>query len=251
MKQNTSWGKVAPWYDKVVSGDDSYQTNVILPNMSRIIGSRKGMEILDVACGQGFLSHALASSGAHVVGVDIAPELIAIAKKHASHNEEFYVSPAHNLSAFKPLSFDTVVIVLALQNIEHIAPVFREIARVIKKGGSFVIVLNHPAFRIPDKSSWSFDEEKKIQYRRVEEYLSESRKKIDMKPGNPGKEFTLSFHRPLQVYSKTLANAGFAISRIEEWTSHKESESGPKKQAEDKARKEIPLFMCLECVKNH
>jgi len=31
--------------------------------------------------------------------------------------------------------------------------------------------------------------------------------------------------------------------------SHKDSEKGPRKQAEDKARNEIPLFMCLECVK--
>jgi hypothetical protein len=86
-------------------------------------------------------------------------------------------------------------------------------------------------------------------YRRVDEYLSESRKSIDMNPGTPGRKMTVSFHRPLQIYSKTLANAGFAILRIEEWTSHKASQAGPKKTAEDKARKEIPLFMCLECVK--
>jgi ubiquinone/menaquinone biosynthesis C-methylase UbiE len=245
----TSWGGVADWYDKTVSDDDSFQGKVVLPNISRLIDPKKGIEILDLACGQGFFSHALSAKGAKVVGVDISPELIAIAKKHASHNEEFYVSPAQNLSFLKPLSFDATLVVLALQNIEHIAPVFKEVSRVLKKGGKFVIVLNHPAFRISDKSSWGFDEEKKIQYRRVDEYLSESRKKVDMKPGTPGKEFTVSFHRPLQVYSKTLANAGFATLRIEEWVSHRESEQGPKKNAEDKARKEIPLFMCLECVK--
>jgi hypothetical protein len=115
--------------------------------------------------------------------------------------------------------------------------------------------LNHPAFRIPGKTFWENDPKTGTQYRRVEEYLGESRKEMEMHPGlkaeggKKGSEVTVSFHRPLQSYSKSLANAGFAISRIEEWTSHKESERGPRKSAEDKARREIPLFMCLECIK--
>ena len=131
----------------------------------------------------------------------------------------------------------------------------RHVGRVLKPGGRFVVVLNHPAFRIPGKSSWGADDAAGIQYRRIDGYMSESRAAIDMNPGKSAssasaeKNLTYSFHRPLQVYSKSLANAGFAISRIEEWMSHKESEKGPKKAMEDKARKEFPLFMCLECVK--
>ncbi|MFM2357738.1 MAG: hypothetical protein RJA61_475, partial [Candidatus Parcubacteria bacterium] len=48
-------------------------------------------------------------------------------------------------------------------------------------------------------------------------------------------------------YVKNLANAGFAVVRLEEWISHKKSEVGPRQKAEDKARIEFPLFMCLEC----
>jgi ubiquinone/menaquinone biosynthesis C-methylase UbiE len=210
----------------------------------------KGKKILDLACGQGYFSHALSAQGASVTGIDIAPELIDIAKKHASHTEEFYVSPADNLSKFKDKSFDAVFSVLAIQNIERMSEAFKEVGRVLKEKGKFVIILNHPIFRIPGKTSWDFDSNKNIQYRRVDEYLSESRAAIDMNPGSAEKkQTTYSFHRPLQVYSKTLANAGFAIVRIEEWMSHKQSEVGPRKSAEDKARKEIPLFMCLECVK--
>jgi len=159
---------------------------------------------------------------------------------------------ADDMGTFKDASFDAGFSVLAIQNIEHIAKVFKEVSRILKPGGKFVIVLNHPVFRNPDKTSWRIDEENKIQYRRVDEYLSESRKSIDMNPGNTDtqkKEYTVSFHRPLQVYSKMLSNAGFVISRIEEWTSHKESQKGPKKLMEDRARKEIPLFMCIECKK--
>lgn len=250
MSKDTSWGKVANWYDKVVRDDDSYQAQVILPNIIRILAPEKGKKILDLACGQGFFTHALAAKGAHVTGVDIGPELIDIARKHAGHNEEFYVSPAENLPKFPERSFDSAVCVLAIQNIERMAAAFKEVSKVLKDKGRFVIVLNHPVFRIPGKSSWGWDDKANSQYRRVDEYLTESRSAIDMHPGRADKkELTYSFHRSLQAYSKSLANAGFAIARIEEWTSHKESEKGPRKQAEDKARKEIPLFMCLECVK--
>jgi hypothetical protein len=44
-----------------------------------------------------------------------------------------------------------------------------------------------------------------------------------------------------------LSKAGLSITRLEEWVSHKESEKGPRQKAENKSRKEIPLFMCIEC----
>jgi ubiquinone/menaquinone biosynthesis C-methylase UbiE len=245
----TSWGNVAGWYDGVVNDEDSYQNKVLLPNVLRILDPKKGMHLLDIACGQGFFSHAVAGKGARVTGIDISPELIGIAGKLAGHSEEFHVMSAEDLGKLKAASFDAAFSVLAIQNIEHMAKAFKEASRVLKPGGRLVLVLNHPAFRIPGKSAWGEDDAAAVQYRRVDEYLSESRKAMDMNPANPGKEMTVSFHRPLQSYSKSLANAGFNIARIEEWTSHKESQKGPKKLAEDRARKEIPLFMCLECVK--
>jgi hypothetical protein len=65
-----------------------------------------------------------------------------------------------------------------------------------------------------------------------------------MHPGSENKETTVSFHRPLQWYMKHLAKQGFVIDRLEEWTSHKTS-VGKRKDAENRARKEIPLFLYL------
>ncbi len=246
----TSWGNVAHWYDDVVNDPDSYQIQVILPNIVRLMTVCEGDRILDVACGQGFFSHALAAKGAIVTGVDISPELISIAKKHASHNEEFFVSSADNLSKFKTQSFDSAVCVLALQNIERMTEALREIGRVLKQGGKCVLVINHPAFRIPGRSAWGYDEKTNTQFRRVDGYMSQSRTQIDMHPGSKEKkEVTYSFHHPIQAYSKSLANASFVIRRIEEWMSHKESEAGPRKAAEDRSRNEIPMFMCFECIR--
>ena len=75
---------------------------------------------------------------------------------------------------------------------------------------------------------------------------------MDMTPGSlKDKKFTVSFHRPLQAYMKALEKAGFSLTRLEEWTSYKTSEAGPRKDAEDKARKEIPMFMMLELTKSN
>jgi ubiquinone/menaquinone biosynthesis C-methylase UbiE len=260
--KDTSWGKVADWYDEVVSDEDSYQKKVILPNILRIVSPKKGLKVLDLACGQGFFSHEMVKAGAEVVGVDISKELIAkaagkkisgervVGAKHASESESFFSAAATDLSVLGEKKFDVVFSILAIQNIENISKTFKEVSRVLTLAGKLVIVLNHPTFRIPKKSSWGFDDAYKVQYRRIDEYLSESRADIDMNPAEKEKsKTTISFHRPLQVYSKTLANAGFAISRIEEWISHKESQKGPRQIAEDRSRREIPLFMCLECVK--
>ena len=113
------------------------------------------------------------------------------------------------------------------------------------------MVLNHPAFRIPKHTYWGWDESVGVQYRRADSYLSESREKIDMDPGkiDQYKRITVSFHRPLQVYMKALAKFGFAITGLEEWISHKASQPGPKADAENKARKEFPLFLMVKAQK--
>jgi len=254
LKHETSWGNVANWYDEALEKSDSYQKELILPNLLRIINPKKGSRILDLGCGQGFFSLEFAKKGAEVTGVDIAKELLDIAKENAvkAHvsNAEYILSSAEQLPVkAKSANFGIVVSVLAIQNMENISQVFGESAKALKQNGRLVVVLNHPAFRIPKKSSWGFDEKNKIQYRRVDEYISESRSEINMRPGKADSPKTISFHRSLQIYSKTLANSGFAILRMEEWVSNKKSESGPRQKAEDKARKEFPLFMCIEAIK--
>lgn len=248
---DTSWGKVADWYHNLLTNDpDSYQVKVVLPNMLRLVEPKSGIVIADIACGEGFFSSAFAQAGATVIGADIGGELIEIAKKQKSPNSTFYVAPSHELSFIGSQSVDVVTIVLAVQNIEKYRETFVEVARTLKPGGRFIFVLNHPTYRIPKASSWGYDEEADIQYRRVDQYLSESKSEILMEPGKGEKSrVTYSFHRPLQAYSKALQKAGLAISRIEEWTSHKKSEEGKRQVAEDRSRKEIPLFMAVEAVK--
>ncbi len=249
-KEKTSWGKVATWYDEYLEGEkDSYQRQVILPNLVRLVAPRKGLRVLDIACGQGFFTRAFREAGATADGVDIAPELIAIARARSGTGGIFHIASADDLSFAKDASYDVATSVLAIQNIKNLAGVCHEAARVLLPGGRFIIVMNHPAFRVPKRSDWDFDEAEKTQYRRVGRYLSAFETKIDMHPGKKGSAQTISYHRSLQDYSKMMAKEGFAIAKLEEWISHKRSERGPRQSAEDIARKEIPLFLMIEAKK--
>ena len=245
-KKQTSWGKVAGWYDNMLESGDTYQEKVILPNLLRLLAPKKGLRVLDLACGQGYFSRAFAEKGALVVGADISPELIKKAQAHSPKEIQYLVASADNLGLLKDKSFDAVVIVLALQNIANIDGTLSESRRLLDAGGRLLLVLNHPAFRVPKQSEWGFDEKKQVQYRRIDAYLSESQVQIDMHPGKQGGPSTLSFHRSLQVYFKALGKQGFAVTRLEEWISHRSSELGPRAKAEDRARKEVPLFLFLE-----
>jgi ubiquinone/menaquinone biosynthesis C-methylase UbiE len=245
----TSWGGVADWYDNYLEKNkDSYQEKVIAPNLHRLLDIKKGMKIVDLACGQGFFSRKFKDAGAVVTGVDISGELIAQAKKRGG-GIEYFVSPAHKLSFIKNSSVEKVVIVLALQNIKEFNEVLQEVNRILTPGGKLIMVLNHPTFRIPKRSGWAFDPKSGVQYRRIDGYLSESKNSIVMHPGQAKSEETISYHRPLQDFFKAFQKSNFVVTRLEEWISHKKSESGPRQKAEDLARKEIPLFMMIEIKK--
>ncbi len=248
-KVQTSWGTVAGWYDEMLQDEKSFQKNVIAPNLLRLMSIKKGDHILDLACGTGFFSNIFFEAGGCVSGVDIGHELIEIARKNSPTQIEYTVSSADKIPQIKTESMDTVAIILAIQNIENVSGVFKEVKRVLKRDGTLYVVLNHPNYRIPKSSEWGYDEEKNIQFRRIDRYLSESKIKIDMHPGEKNSDTTLSFHRPLQYYFKQLAKNNLCVTRLEEWISHRVGPKGKRFVASEQARKEIPLFLCLEIQK--
>lgn len=232
---------------------------MILPNLLRLLNiddKNKNLNILDLGCGQGFFIEKIIDkySNIHVYGIDLAEKLLKIAESKFSKNDNIHLShtDAVNLSHIKDHTIDKVYSVLALQNMNDVDAVIKELGRVLKENGKCVFVINHPSFRVPKESDWKFDNTINKQGRIVFNYMSDKKYVIDMNPGRKAMgektEETISFHHPLQYFSKIFNKHGFAISRIEEWISHKKSEEGGRQKAEDDSRKEIPMFMCLELV---
>ena len=242
--KDTSWRKQSTWYKRAVDREDSYQKSVILPGLLAIIKPSGSEVVLDIGCGTGFFSHAMARSVKKIIGIDPAPDMIAAAGKQRSVNANFLVGDATKLPTLKE-RFDLGLMIMMIQNVSDIKLAFSEASRSLLDNGRLVIVMNHPVFRIPRQSAWGWDEERKLQYRRIDGYMTENKIPIEMHPGTNKKMVTWSFHRPLSAYIQALSSAGFVVDEMQEWVSPRASDPGPRAKAEDRARKEFPLFLTI------
>jgi ubiquinone biosynthesis O-methyltransferase len=106
-----------------------------------LVGDVGGRRVLDVGCGDGELALELTKRGAVVTGIDASAAMIDAAKRRATqHNVDitFQVGTAEQLP-FSAERFDVVTAITILCFVDDAAPVFREIARVLRPGGRLVI----------------------------------------------------------------------------------------------------------------
>jgi len=268
-KKHTHWGDVAEWYDTLVGDDGSeYHRKIILPGVLRMLERGKMDEetprILDMACGQGVLCRRLAEEGCEVTGVDAAAPLLEAARQRNKRDKlaiEYMLADVTELlddndrliPKLKASMYDAVTIVLSIQNITPLSPVWEACHKLLKPGGKLIVVMMHPCFRVPKQSDWHWDEASFTQSRLIRQYLGSTDIEIQTHPGHAAHGLddssTTHFHRPLQAYINTMGNAGLYIDNIQEWASHKTDQVGPKKEAIDRAREEIPLFLALRARK--
>ena len=105
-----------------------------------------GAAVLDVGCGGGLLSEALAAEGAQVVALDLAPDLLKIARLHGLESGitvDYRLGTVEALAAQQPGSFDAVTCMEMLEHVPDPASVLAACARLLKPGGRlFVSTLN-------------------------------------------------------------------------------------------------------------
>ena len=117
------------------------ERNIIL---REIIQDKPQGLILDIGSGPGFLASALSSrlQDNTVIGLDINSQMVDIAERrwpHSSHgNLSFLLGDAQRLP-FPDTSVDYIVSSLSMHHWENVDGVFREIQRVLKPGGRFII----------------------------------------------------------------------------------------------------------------
>jgi SAM-dependent methyltransferase len=106
---------------------------------------------LDFGCGAGRLTHALADYFDQVIGVDIAPSMIDVARRlHAAvPGVEFRVNPSSRLESIASGSIDLVYTLLVLQHIppRYVREYLAEFVRVLTPGG--VLVFQLPSGETP------------------------------------------------------------------------------------------------------
>jgi ubiquinone/menaquinone biosynthesis C-methylase UbiE len=243
-KIKTDWDSPDRWYDKLVGekGHHYYQA-VIFPKLFKLLESETIDSWLDLGCGNGVLARHLPSS-VEYIGIDAAKDLLVQAERGSPKTARFIHADAAKKLPLEKMDFSHASFILSLQNMEDGSKAISLASKHLKIGGKLVLVLNHPSFRIPRQSEWGYDEKTKIQYRRVNAYMSSFKIPISMQPGKKTNFTTYSFHNPLSTYTHWLKAASLHILSIEEWCSDKKSE-GSRSKAEDRARLEFPLFLAL------
>lgn len=247
--KNTSWSSVAKWYGGIVGSSGHYfHQHVIFPRLKSLLDPQGGESVLDLGCGQGVYARTLAHNVSYT-GIDSGKDLITQAKSLTKNSKHaYYLADATKGLPVPAESFDHAVSILALQNMQDGSAVIHNLALALKPKGDFVMVINHPSFRIPRQSSWGKDEAQKLEYRRINRYLSPLEIPINAHPGLSDSPLTWSYHHPLEYYVKALKSAGMVITDLEEWTSDKVS-VGKTAKAENRARAEFPLFLAIKAVK--
>jgi SAM-dependent methyltransferase len=116
------------------------------PAVLGLAGDVAGLRVLDAGCGPGLYAEELIRAGAHVVGCDQSPALVALARQRTRGVADLRV---HDLS--EPLSWlpddsiDIVMCALTLHYIDDRVALLREFGRVLARGGALVISTHHPA----------------------------------------------------------------------------------------------------------
>lgn len=98
------------------------------------------MRILDVGCGVGNITMALASKGHAVTGIDISADSIAYARKnHSLPNTKYLVSKAEELEGNEV--YDVIVCSEVIEHLPDPEPTVRALSRLLKKGGLMVVTV--------------------------------------------------------------------------------------------------------------
>ena len=251
---DTGWDAVAAWYDKLVGeGGSDYHRHVIIPAAMRLLAPRAGESVVDVCCGQGVLvPHLLAAGIGRLVAVDASRRLVTAAK--ARHGTDprvsFEVADVCQQGNWADGSHAAAVCLMAVHDVPDAAALFANTARALKTSGRAVFVFMHPCFRIPRHSHWGWDNDQKIQFRRIDCYKSPVDIPIATHPGRESGEQTVFHHRSLADVLNAVAAAGLAVTGCEELYSHRRSQSfGPFSKAEHRAAAEIPMFIALRLTK--
>ena len=102
--------------------------------------------VLDVGCGGGLLSEALAQAGAKVTAIDLAPNLLKVARLHGLESGvkvDYRESSVEALAADMPAAFDAITCMEMLEHVPEPASVIEACASLLKPGGRlFLSTLN-------------------------------------------------------------------------------------------------------------
>lgn len=180
----------------------------------KLLGTIRGKTTLELGCGGGQNTIALAKQGAIASGIDLSEEQIHYAKELAKRERvraRFYIGSMDDLGRFRDETVDLAISSFAMAYIKDLTDVFREVSRVVKRGGTFVFSDTHPLV-----SAGQLVRRNRSQLTlRIVDYFRQTSQSWYWPPFDDGTTARFnSHHRTVQDYFDLLITAGFSVERI-------------------------------------
>ncbi len=196
------------WQEGFTDGADAEYEEQILPLVSELGDGADA--VLDIGTGEGQIARRLADGGASTVcGIDPTAAQVREARRRGGAPQ--YVRADAAALPFPDARFDLAVACLVFEHIDPLDLAVAEVARVLRPGGRFLFLLNHPLLQTPD-SGWIDDHvlDPPEQYWRIGPYLTESHVIEEVRKG----VFIPFIHRPLGRYVNALIDSGLGLTRL-------------------------------------
>ncbi|GAG07851.1 unnamed protein product, partial [marine sediment metagenome] len=188
------WLKLAPaWIREARQGRNPTRNGLLDGPMLEACGHVEGLRVLDCGCGEGRFCRILIQRGAaYVLGLDLCRPMIEAAEDLGAGKDEYQVADVQDLRFLDNECFDLAVSYLNQGDLPNCRANNREVFRVLKPGGRFVVANVHPMRSAV--GGWHRTEDGQKLHVILDRYFDEGERHWMMK----GVEFT-NFHRSLST----------------------------------------------------
>ncbi len=200
------------WIGETRAGKNASRDGLLDGPMLEACGDVRGLRVLDCGCGEGRFCRMLVERGAeYALGLDLCEPMIRAAQELAGGKDEYRQADVQDLGFLEDASFDHAVSYLNQCDLPDFAANTREVFRVLRPGGRFVVANLHPMRSATGE--WQRTEDGTKQHFILDRYFNEGERHWKMMEI----DFT-NFHRTLSTYLDAYLSAGFRIDRIIEPT---------------------------------
>ena len=146
-----SWSKNAEFWDSHMGVEGDFLTRLLkVPALEELLPLRPGLELLELAAGNGIYSRHAAAQGVSVLSTDGSVRMVEIASSRTAAEPSIAGKLEHRVldlvdaNQMEELAhrhdgkFDVVVMNMALMDVPDIGPLAKTLPRILKPGGMFV-----------------------------------------------------------------------------------------------------------------
>lgn len=213
------WDNAAQAYAEAqASGRDFYRLQLFGPAQVALCGDVRGLDVLDVGCGTGYMAREMARRGAVVTAIDLSPAMLAHALRMESAEPLGirYIAgdAAHLGDRIGAKRYGLVTACLTLQGMPDVRRALAAIHDALVAGGRLVASIAHPCTDTPFRR-WARDASGARQWLCIDRYFDRGPVTYRWKDWSYELR-TSAHHATLEDWFAWLRDAGFALHGLQE-----------------------------------